>query len=61
MASLDNLVITNALPVISRELGAGIEELQWVMNSFSLLTAVYIANDVRRVYSRISEQCSLKV
>ncbi len=36
MATLDNLVVTSALPVISKDLGASIEELQWVVNAYTL-------------------------
>ena len=32
MATLDNLVMTNALPVLHTEFGASVEELQWFMN-----------------------------
>ncbi|MFT2817832.1 DHA2 family efflux MFS transporter permease subunit [Leifsonia sp. A12D58] len=42
MATLDNLVVTSALPVISRELTASIEELQWVMNAYSLAFATFM-------------------
>src|SRR6478609_8989311 len=36
MATLDNLVVTSALPVIARDLSASIEELQWVVNAYTL-------------------------
>src|SRR4051794_6988864 len=36
MASLDNLVITSALPVIRADLGASIEQLQWFVNAYTL-------------------------
>lgn len=42
MATLDNLVITNALPAIHLDLGASVEELQWFMNSFTLAFASFI-------------------
>jgi EmrB/QacA subfamily drug resistance transporter len=42
MATLDNLVITNALPVIHEELGASVEELQWFMNAYTLVFASLI-------------------
>ncbi|WP_353827495.1 DHA2 family efflux MFS transporter permease subunit [Agromyces sp. SYSU T0242] len=42
MASLDNLVITNALPVMARDLAADIEELQWFLNAFTLAFATFI-------------------
>jgi EmrB/QacA subfamily drug resistance transporter len=42
MATLDNLVMTNALPVIHAELGATVEELQWFVNAFTLAFASLI-------------------
>jgi EmrB/QacA subfamily drug resistance transporter len=42
MATLDNLVVTGALPVINRALGASIEELQWVINAYSLSFATFM-------------------
>ncbi|WP_430867904.1 MFS transporter [Demequina aurantiaca] len=42
MATLDNLVVTNALPVIQQDLGANIEQLQWVINAYSLSFASLI-------------------
>src|SRR3954463_1836273 len=54
MATLDNLVVTSALPVIARELSATIEELQWVINAYtlsfasSMLRAVALAERLGR-------------
>lgn len=42
MATLDNLVMTNALPVIHAELGASVEELQWFINAYTLAFASLI-------------------
>ncbi len=42
MASLDNLVVTNALPVIRADLGASIDELQWFVNAYTLAFAAFI-------------------
>ncbi|MFF2487653.1 MFS transporter [Microbacterium sp. NPDC058062] len=39
MATLDNLVMTNALPVLHREMGASVEELQWFVNAYTLAFA----------------------
>ncbi|WP_248305511.1 DHA2 family efflux MFS transporter permease subunit [Agromyces sp. H66] len=39
MANLDNLVMTNALPVLHAEFGASVEELQWFMNAYTLAFA----------------------
>ena len=42
MATLDNLVVTSALPVISQDLSASIEDLQWVMNAYALSFATFM-------------------
>ena len=42
MATLDNLVVTNALPVIRTNLGASIEDLEWTVNAFTLTFAVFL-------------------
>ncbi|WP_426323990.1 MFS transporter [Microbacterium sp. E-13] len=39
MATLDNLVMTNALPVLHTEMGASVEELQWFVNAYTLAFA----------------------
>ncbi|WP_067829595.1 MFS transporter [Nocardia inohanensis] len=36
MVTLDNLVVTNALPVIKTELGASLSDLQWFVNAYAL-------------------------
>lgn len=36
MATLDNLVVTSALPVIHTDLGASVEDLQWITNAYTL-------------------------
>lgn len=42
MATLDNLVITNALPVISADLTASVEELSWFVNAYTLAFATFM-------------------
>ena len=42
MSTLDNLVMTNALPVIRGDLDASVEELQWFVNAYSLSFASFI-------------------
>jgi len=42
MATLDNLVMTSALPVIRTELDAGIDELQWFVNAYTLAFATFM-------------------
>ncbi|GAA4379307.1 DHA2 family efflux MFS transporter permease subunit [Paeniglutamicibacter cryotolerans] len=42
MATLDNLVVTKALPVIHEKLGAGVEELQWIVNAYALAFATFM-------------------
>jgi EmrB/QacA subfamily drug resistance transporter len=39
MSTLDNLVMTSALPVIQHALSASVEQLQWMMNSYTLAFA----------------------
>ncbi|WP_461471227.1 MFS transporter [Microbacterium sp. HJ5] len=39
MATLDNLVMTNALPVLHSQMGASVEELQWFVNAYTLAFA----------------------
>src|SRR3984885_12370261 len=42
MASLDNLVVTNALPVIRVHLHAGLSGLEWIVNAYTLTFAVLL-------------------
>ena len=42
MVSLDNLVVTTALPVIRRDLHATIESLEWTVNAYTLTFAVLL-------------------
>ncbi len=42
MVSLDNLVVTNALPVIRVKLAAGLEGLEWTVNAYTLTFAVLL-------------------
>ncbi|SDH34909.1 DHA2 family efflux MFS transporter permease subunit [Pseudonocardia oroxyli] len=42
MATLDNLVVTGALPVIRTELGGSLETLQWVVNAYTLAFATLL-------------------
>ncbi len=42
MVALDNLVVTTALPVIKRDLGASLEDLQWMVNAYTLTFAVLL-------------------
>jgi EmrB/QacA subfamily drug resistance transporter len=42
MVSMDNLVVTNALPVIRRELNTGLEGLEWTVNAYTLTFAVLL-------------------
>src|SRR3954465_9006446 len=39
MAMLDNTVVNVALPSISKELGAGVSELQWIVDGYVLAFA----------------------
>src|SRR6201998_3766053 len=42
MVSLDNLVVTTALPVIRRNLHASISQLEWMVNAYTLTFAVLL-------------------
>src|SRR3954471_5402387 len=42
MVALDNLVVTTALPVIRRDLGASLQDLEWVVNAYTLTFAVLL-------------------
>ena len=42
MVSLDNLVVTTALPVIKHDLGAGLSGLEWTVNAYTLTFAVLL-------------------
>src|SRR3954469_3448769 len=42
MVSLDNLVVSTALPVIRTELHASITDLQWFVNAYTLPFAAFL-------------------
>jgi EmrB/QacA subfamily drug resistance transporter len=42
MVSLDNLVVTTALPVIRRDLGSSLQDLEWMVNAYTLTFAVLL-------------------
>ncbi|TMC49306.1 MAG: DHA2 family efflux MFS transporter permease subunit [Chloroflexi bacterium] len=42
MVTLDNLVVTTALPSIRLDLGAGIDSLEWTVNAYTLSFAVLL-------------------
>src|SRR5437763_7213232 len=42
MVTLDNLVVTTAIPVIRRDLHAGISGLEWTVNAYTLTFAVLL-------------------
>ncbi|WP_019632652.1 DHA2 family efflux MFS transporter permease subunit [Actinomadura atramentaria] len=42
MVTLDNLIVTNALPAIREDLGSGLEGLQWTVNAYTLTFAVLL-------------------
>src|SRR6187455_1363781 len=42
MVSLDNLIVTMALPSIRTSLGASIEDLEWTVNAYTLTFAVLL-------------------
>jgi EmrB/QacA subfamily drug resistance transporter len=42
MTTLDNLVVTSAIPVIRRDLNAGLDGLEWTVNAYTLTFAVFL-------------------
>src|ERR1700750_3256170 len=42
MVTLDNLVVTTAVPAIRRDLGAGLGGLEWTVNAYTLTFAVLL-------------------
>src|SRR5437762_3036559 len=42
MTTLDNLVVTSAIPVIRRDLHAGINGLEWTVDAYTLTFAVFL-------------------
>ncbi|MGX6601440.1 DHA2 family efflux MFS transporter permease subunit [Micromonosporaceae bacterium Da 78-11] len=42
MVTLDNLVVSTALPVIRTELGASLQDLQWFVNAYTLPFAAFL-------------------
>ncbi len=42
MIMLDTTVVNVALPAIQRDLGAGLSELEWIVNAYSLTFAVFL-------------------
>ncbi|HYL70179.1 MAG TPA: DHA2 family efflux MFS transporter permease subunit [Candidatus Dormibacteraeota bacterium] len=42
MVTLDNLVVTTALPTIRADLGAGLDALEWTVNAYTLSFAVLL-------------------
>src|SRR5262245_20279178 len=42
MVALDNLVVTTALPVIRAELGSSLQDLEWMVNAYTLTFAVLL-------------------
>jgi EmrB/QacA subfamily drug resistance transporter len=42
MVTLDNLVVTNALVSIRKDLGASLEQLEWTVNAYTLSYAVFL-------------------
>jgi EmrB/QacA subfamily drug resistance transporter len=42
MPMLDNLVVNVALPTIQRDLGAGVSELQWIIDAYTLTFASFM-------------------
>ena len=50
MVSLDNLVVSTALPVIRRDLHATISQLEWTVNAYTLTFAVLLLTEIGRAH-----------
>src|SRR6266511_4759451 len=42
IVALDSLVVTTALPVIRRDLGSSLQDLEWMVNAYTLTFAVLL-------------------
>src|SRR5437764_3853491 len=42
MTTLDNLVVSTAIPVIRKDLHAGLDGLEWTVNAYTLTFAVFL-------------------
>ncbi|MEV7907924.1 MFS transporter, partial [Streptomyces anulatus] len=42
MASMDNLVVTTALPTIRDRFNASLESLEWTVNAYTLTYAIFL-------------------
>ena len=60
MATLDNLVVTTALPVIRTDLGASIEGLEWTVNAYTLTFAVLLLTGAA-LGDRLGRRCMFVV
>ncbi len=58
MVTLDNLVVTTALPVIRIELGASLEGLEWTVNAYTLTFAVLLLTGARWAIGSAGGACS---
>jgi MFS family permease len=60
MVSLDNLVVTTALPVIRRDLHATVSQLEWTVNAYTLTFAVLLltGEDLDRVAEALDKLVS---
>nr|WP_202567250.1 MFS transporter [Agreia sp. COWG] len=54
MATLDNLVVTSALPVIHDDLGASVEDLQWITNAYTLSFAAIMPLSLTLIVGSVS-------
>src|SRR5919108_363118 len=52
MATLDNLVVTTALPVIRKDLHATVESLEWTVNAYTLTFAVLLLTGAALIAAR---------
>src|SRR5438874_807426 len=55
MVTLDNLVVTTALPVIRKDLHSGLSGLEWTVNAYTLVFAVLLLTGAALALARLDE------
>jgi MFS family permease len=58
MTTLDNLVVTSAIPVIRRDLSASLDGLEWTVNAYTLTFAVFLLTGARSATVSAAAACS---
>ena len=58
MVSLDNLVVSTAIPVIRTDLNASLEDLSWTVNAYTLTSPSCSSPEQRSVTASAADACS---